>query len=159
MTTAIWGIPERGQPRLVEEDAAEVVAVREDLGLEREEGASRVDEVEARQAVLARDLLRTEVLLHRERVVRASLHRRVVRDDHALPTLDDADPRHDPGRRCVTVVQLPRGERVQLEEGRSGVDEPVDAFTSRELSARPVTLDRFLASTGCDDAPFAPAVP
>ena len=44
----------RRHPRLVEEDAAEVLAVGEDLGLEREERAARVDEVEAREPVLAR---------------------------------------------------------------------------------------------------------
>ena len=118
--------PERRQPRLVEEDPPEVVAVGEDLGLEREERAARVDEVEARQPVLARDLLRAQVLLHGERVVRAALHRRVVRDDHALAALDDADAGDDPGRRRVAVVELPGGERVQLEERRSRVDEAVD---------------------------------
>ena len=107
---------ERRQPRLVEEDPAEVVAVGEDLGLERQERAARVDEVEAGQPVLPRDLLCAQVLLHRERVVRAALHGRVVRDDHALATLDDADPGDDPGRRSVAVVELPRGEGVQLEE-------------------------------------------
>ena len=73
--------PERREARLVEEDAPEVVAIGEDLGLERQEGAARVDEVEAREAVLARDLLRAQVLLHRQRVVGAALDRRVVRDD------------------------------------------------------------------------------
>ena len=49
--------PEGRQPRLVEEDAPEVVSVGEDLGLEREERAARVHEVEARQPVLACDFL------------------------------------------------------------------------------------------------------
>jgi hypothetical protein len=74
-----------------------VVPVWEDLRLQREERAARVDEVEARESVLARDLLRAEVLLDRERVVRAALHGRVVRDDHALAALDDTDPGDDPG--------------------------------------------------------------
>ena len=142
---------ERRQPRLVEEDPPEVVAVGEDLGLQREEGAARVDEVEARQAVLARDLLRAQVLLHRERVVGAALHRRVVRDDHALAPLDDADPGDDPGRRRVAVVELPRGERVQLEERRARVDEPVDPLARGELPARAVALDRLLAAAGRDE--------
>jgi hypothetical protein len=123
-----------------------VVPVGEDLGLQREEGAARVDEVQARQAVLARDLLRAEVLLDGERVVRAAFHRRVVRDDHALPTLDDADPRDDAGGRCVAVVELPRGEGVQLEEGRARIHEPVDPLSRRELAARAMALDRLLAA-------------
>src|SRR5436305_1239079 len=47
----------RREPRLVVEDPAEVVAVREDLGLQRQKGAARVDEVNARQVVLLGDLL------------------------------------------------------------------------------------------------------
>ena len=132
--------------RLVEEDAAEVVAVGEDLGLQRQERPARVDEVDARQVVLLRHLLRAQVLLHRERVVRAALHGRVVGDDHALAALDDADPGHDPGRRRVAVVQVPRGERVQLEEGRAGVEEAVDPLAREELAARAVALDRLLAA-------------
>jgi hypothetical protein len=69
--------------RLVVEDAAEVVAVGEHLGLQRQERAARVDQVDARQAVLERDLLRAHVLLHRHREVGAALHRGVVGDDHA----------------------------------------------------------------------------
>ena len=49
--------PRGRHARLVVEDAAEVVAVREDLGLEREERPTRVDEVHAGEPVLERDLL------------------------------------------------------------------------------------------------------
>jgi hypothetical protein len=51
--------PLRRQSRLVVEDAAEVVAVGEDLGLQREEGAARVDEIDAGQLVLLGDFLGT----------------------------------------------------------------------------------------------------
>ena len=73
----------RRHARLVVEDAAEVLAIGEDLGLQRQERAARVDQVDARQAVLERDLLRAQVLLHRERVVGAALHGGVVGDDTA----------------------------------------------------------------------------
>ena len=92
--------PLRGHPRLVVEDPPEVVAVGEDLGLQREEGAARVDEVDARQVVLLGDLLGAQVLLHGQREVGAALHGRVVRDDHALAALDDADAGDDPGARA-----------------------------------------------------------
>ena len=84
--------------RLVVEDAAEVVAVREHLVLQRQERAARVDEVDAGQAVLLGDLLRAQVLLHGQREVRAALDRGVVRHDHALLTLDDADAGDDARR-------------------------------------------------------------
>ncbi len=135
-----------GHARLVEEDAAEMVAVREDLVLHGQERPARVDEVEARQAVLLGDLLRAQVLLDRERVVRAALDRRVVRDDQALAALDDADAGDDPRRGRVAAVEVPGGERVQLEEGRAGVEQAVDALAREELPARAVLLDRLRAA-------------
>ena len=74
--------------RLVVEDAPEVVAVGEDVGLERQEGAAGVHQVDAGQAVLLGDLLRAQVLLDGHREVGAALDRRVVGDDHALLPLD-----------------------------------------------------------------------
>ena len=69
---------------LVVEDPAEVLAVREDLGLEGQERAAGVDEVDAGQPVLERDLLGAQVLLDGDRVVGAALDRRVIGDDDAL---------------------------------------------------------------------------
>ena len=140
----------RGHLRLVEEDPPEVLAVGEDLGLERQERAARVDEIDAREPVLLRHLLRAQVLLHREREVRAALDGRVVRDDHALAALDDADARDDARARRAVVVHLPGGERVQLEEGGAGVDEPVDPLPRRQLAARAVPLRRLLAAAARD---------
>ena len=42
-------------PRLVVEDAAEVLAVGKDLGLERQERAAGVDEIDAGQSIVERD--------------------------------------------------------------------------------------------------------
>jgi hypothetical protein len=78
--------------RLVEEDPPEVLAVGEDLVLERQERAARVDEVHARQPVVQRDLLRAQVLLDRHGVVRAALDGRVVGHDDDAPAGDHADP-------------------------------------------------------------------
>jgi hypothetical protein len=58
MTSGDLGDAEGRHPGLVVEDPAEVVAVREDVRLERQERAAAVDEVDARQPVLERDLLR-----------------------------------------------------------------------------------------------------
>ena len=141
----------RGEARLVEEDASEVLAVGEDVGLQRQKGAARVDEVDARQVVLLRDLLGAQVLLHREREVRAALDGGVVRHDHAAAALDHPDPRHDARRRRLAVVDLPRGKGVQLQECRAGVDEQVDALPRRQLAARAMALGRALAAAGGDE--------
>ena len=46
----------RRHARLVEEDAPEVLAIGEDLGLHRQERAARIHQIDARQPVLERDL-------------------------------------------------------------------------------------------------------
>ena len=128
-----------------------MVAVGEDLGLQRQERAARVDEVDARQPVLLRDLLRAQVLLHREREVGAALDGRVVREDHARLALDDADAGDDPGRGSLAVVDLPGGERAELEERGAGVDEPIDPLARCQLPARVMPLDRGRASALRDE--------
>ena len=140
------GYAGRGETGLVVEDPAEVLAVGEDLGLKRQERPSRVDEVDARQPVLLGHLLRAEVLLDGEREIRSTFDRSVVGDDHALAALDDADARHDPGGRRLAVVQVPGGESRELEEGRVGVAEPIDALAGSELAARAMPLERLLTA-------------
>ena len=142
--------PGRRHAGLVEEDAPEVLAVREHVRLQRQEGAARIDEVETGQPVLLGDLLRAEVLLHRQREVRAALDRRVVGHDHALLTLDHADAGDDPGARGLSLVHVPGGQRVQLEERRAGIDQPVDPLAGEQLAARAVALDRALAAASGD---------
>ena len=58
--------PQRRQVGLVVEDAAEVVAIGEHLVLVGQVGSARVDQVDAGQVILLRDLLRAQVLLHRD---------------------------------------------------------------------------------------------
>ena len=141
-----------GEARLVVEDSPEVVAVGEDLGLEREERAARVDEVDARQAVLLGDFLRPQVLLHRQREVRAALDRGVVRDDHALAALDDADPGDDPGRRRLASYTPQAASADSSRNAVSGSHKPVDPLARRELAARAMALERLLSASlgdGC----------
>src|SRR5205823_12968543 len=104
-------------------------------GLERQKRAAGVDEVEAGERVLLGDFLGPQMLLDGERKVRPALHRGVVRDDHAVAPFDDADAGDDSRTRRVPVVELPRGERVQLEECRSRIDETIDALAREELAA------------------------
>ena len=135
MTTAIWAMPGGRQVGLVVEDAAEVLAIREDVGLQRQVRAARVDQVDARQPVLGRDLLQPQVLLDRHREVGAALDGGVVGDDGDLATADDADAGDDPGAGRLAVVHVPGGERRELEERRPGIDEAVDAVAGQQLAA------------------------
>ena len=133
---------ERGQRRLVVEDAAEMLAVREHLGLVRQVGAAGIDEVDAGQPVLARDLLRAQVLLHRHRVVGAALDGRVVADDHRLAPADAADAGDQPGAVDVVLVHAVRRKRAELEEGRARIDEAQHALARQELAAGKMPLAR-----------------
>ena len=122
-------------PRLIEEDAAEVVAVGEDLGLVRQVGPARVHQIDARQAVLLGYLLGAQVLLHRHGEVGAAFNRRVVGDDHHLATRDAADPRDHAGGRGFAVVHGVGGQLADLQEGRAGIQQPLDPVAGQQLAA------------------------
>ena len=115
-TEAICGIFAADILRLVVEDAAEVLAVGEDLVLLGQERAARVDEVDARQLVLEGDLLGAQVLLHRHRVVGAALDGGVVGDDEHLSAVHHADAGDDAGAGAGAAVQALGGERRDLQE-------------------------------------------
>ena len=135
-----------GHARLVVEDAAEVVAVGEDLGLQRQERAARVDEVDARQAVVERDLLRPEVLLHGDGEVGAALHRGVVRDDHHLAAAHAADAGDQAGAWRIAAVHPPCGQGRELEKRRARIEQAFDALADRQLALLAMAFDRPLAA-------------
>ncbi len=134
------------QPRLVEEDAAEMIAVRKHFVLHRQERAAGVHQVDARQMILRSDFLRAQVLLHRHREVSAAFHRRVVRDDNDLGAVHAADAGdHARGGRAA-VVHAVRRERRKLEERRAGIEQRADAIARQELAALGMLTTRILAA-------------
>mmetsp|Transcript_165444 Transcript_165444/g.530876 ORF Transcript_165444/g.530876 Transcript_165444/m.530876 type:complete len:520 (-) Transcript_165444:1217-2776(-) len=135
---------------LVEEDTAEVLFVGEDLVLKGQEGTARVHEVDARQVVLARNLLRAQVLLHRQRVVGAALHRRVIRHEKDLTAMDEAHARHDAGGVHAAAVHLVGRQGRELQEVRAWIDDGLDALAGQGLAAAAVQLGGLLAAAGLD---------
>ena len=131
---------ERRQRRLVVEDAAEVLAVGKHLGLVRQVGAAGVDQVDAGQPVLARDLLGAQVLLHRHRIVGAALDGGVVAHDHAFAALDAADAGDQAGAVDGVVVHAEGGERRQFQERAAGIDQAHHAVARQKFAARHVAL-------------------
>ena len=157
MTTAICGIRSARHPRLVEEDAAEVIAIGEDLRLERQERASRVDQIDAGQAVLERDLLRADVLPDGHRIVRAALDGRVVGDDQDFAAGHAADAGDDAGRRAPRCRTDPtrRAERARGTVSRGSSSLSMRS-RDRQLALLAVTLDVSIAAAAPDDGgPFA----
>ena len=140
----------RRHPRLVIEDAAKVLPVREDVCLLRQERPARVHQVDARQTVLLGDLLRAQVLLYGDRVICAALHGRVVGDDHHFVPGHPPHAGHDTGRRSVAAIHLPGGQRAHLQERRPGVKQAVDPLPCRQLAALTVPVDQRLAAALAD---------
>jgi hypothetical protein len=138
MTQAIWAMPAGAHPGLVEEDAAEVVAVGEDLGLVRQVRPAAVDQIDARQAVLLGDLLGAQVLLHRHREIGAALHGGVVGDDHHLAARDPADAGDHAGAGRLAVIEVAGGQLADLQERRAGIQQALDALARQQLAARRV---------------------
>ena len=108
------------QSRLIEENSPEMFAVRKHLRLQRQERAAGVDEIDARQVVLERDLLRAKMLFDGHRVVGAAFDRGVVRDDHDVPAGDARDAGDDARTRRLVVVDAEARQRRELEEREPG---------------------------------------
>ena len=126
----------------VEEDAPEMLAVGEHAVLLGQVAAARVDEVDARQPVLRRDLLRAQVLLHRHRVVGAALDGGVVRHDHAFAPRHPADAADHRSRMHVAGVHAPRRELPDLEERRAGIEQAPHPLARQELAPLEVPFTR-----------------
>lgn len=63
------------------------------------------------------------------------LHGRVVGHHHAEASLDQSHPRHDAsGVDFLLAVELMSGEGGELEEGRAGVEQLLDAFADWEFA-------------------------
>ena len=151
------------QARLVEEDAAEVLAVREYLRLHRQKRAAGVHEIETREPVFQRHLLRPQMLLDGDRVVGAAFHRRVVGDHHHFTTRDAPDAGDEPGAWRGVVVHAAGRQRRELEERRIRVQQMRETVTHRQLALVALALGRLLASAGarafeaCLEVAFQPA--
>ncbi len=133
-------------PRLVEEDAAEMLTVGEDLILLRQERPAGVDEVEAGKPVLERDLLRTKMLLHGERQVASALDRRVIADDHHVSSVHEADAGDHARPRHLSPVHPVRGERRHLEKRAAFIEQSRDPLPRQQLAASDVSGARGLGA-------------
>jgi hypothetical protein len=99
-------------------------AVGKHVGPLRQVRAAGVDEVDARQAVLARDFLRAQMFLHRHRIIGAALDGGVVCDHDAFATGDAADAGDHAGAVDRLAIHSVRGERRQFEKRRTEIKKP-----------------------------------
>ena len=119
-----------------------MLAVGKHFGLVRQVGAAGIDQIDAGQPVLARDLLRAQMLLHRHRIIGAALDGGIVADDDAFAARDAADAGDDAGAVDGVVVHAVGGERRQFEERRAGIDQRHHPLARQKLAARHMTFAR-----------------
>ena len=139
-----------GQRRLIVEDAAEMVAVREHLVLVRQVGAAGIDQIEAGQIVLPCDLLRPQMLLHGQRIVGTALHRGVIGDDDAFLARDAANAGDDAGRRDIPAIHAVGSELRQLQKGRADIQQRAHPVARQQLAPRQMPLAGLLAAALLD---------
>ena len=135
------------QRRLIVENAAKMLAVGKDVGPLRQVGAAGIDQIDARQPVLARNFLRAEMFLHRHRIVGTALDRGIVADDHAFALGNPADAGDDAGSTNGVLVHAVGRERRQFKKRRTGIDQRHHTIARQEFSPRKVTLPRALRPT------------
>ena len=130
-----------GHSCLIAENAAEMPDVGKHFVLHRQEGATGVNEVDARQVVFMGDGLRSDVFLDRHGVVRSTLDSGVVGNEEALASVDHADAGDDTGRVCSSVVEVVSSKRREFQEGRTGVNDALDAFSSKVFASGTMAID------------------
>ena len=134
--------PRGRHPCLVEEDAAEMIAVGKHLRLVRQVRAAGIDEIDAGKPVFLRDLLRPKVLLHGHRIIGAAFDRRIVADDHDQPPRDPPDAGDDAGAADLLAIHAVRGKRREFEERCAGIEKLRHTLAGQELSARHMPFAR-----------------
>jgi hypothetical protein len=121
-------------------------AVGKDVGLKWKKSAAGIHEVQAREPILHRDLLRPKVLFDRDREVSASLNSGIVRNDHRLVTLNHSYAGDKAGTWRLIVIHAVRGERAEFEERRIWIQHRFDALAYEHLAAFLVAFDRSFAA-------------
>ena len=132
---------ECGEHALVAEHAAAAVLARKDLRLQRQKRAGRIDEVHDRQPVLDRDVERAYRFRNGARIHGTTLDRAVAGDHHHLAAADHADADDQGGLRHLAIVGATRGERGQLEERRTRVEQQVEPLAHEQLLQRAQPVD------------------
>ena len=140
----------RRHPRLVVEDAAEMVAVGKDLVLGRQEGAAGIDQIHARQVVFLGNFLGPQVFLDGDRVIRPALHRGVVGQHHHFGAADAPEAGDDAARRHVVFVELMPGQGGEFQKRRIVVQQPLDAVPRQQLAAPGMFFPRRRAAAFLD---------
>ncbi|MNI60807.1 hypothetical protein D3C73_1160420 [compost metagenome] len=117
-----------------------MLLIREDLVLLGQECTPGIHQVDAGKLVLQSDFLSPEVLLHRHGIVSAALDRGVIGDHQDMASMDQTNARNNPGTRGIIVVHAVRSQGCNLKERAAIIEQVVDAFPRKKLSAGDMPL-------------------
>ena len=118
-----------------------MLAIGEDFGLMRQVRPAAIDEVDAWQTVLLRNLLRAQVLLHRHGIIGAALHRGIVAHDHHLTARHAANPADQTSAADrILAIHAVRGKLADLQKRRAGVQQPFHPLAGKQFAARHMAL-------------------
>ena len=132
-------------PRHLGEIAEPLAAGDEHLGLVRQVGPSRLDQIDQRKPVLPGDVLGAQGLGEAVSIGGAGLAGGVVGGDHALHPGDDSDAGDRVG--AEVLVGSPRGQGRKLEKRGVPIDQQLDSLPDQELASGSVTIDVLLAAS------------
>ena len=110
----------RGNDRVISEDATKIIFIRKNLILHGQKYASGIDEINDGQRAFKGDPLRANDLFGCLREERASLHGRVVGNNHARNTFDTTNASHDSSCRNLTplLVHFVSSPKADLKKWR-----------------------------------------
>ena len=135
--------------RLIVKDPAEVIAVWEHLILVRKVRAAAVDQVNARQVTLLRNLLCAQMFFDRHWVIRAAFDGRIVAQDHTIRAGHAPHPRDDTRRRRRIVVKPMRCSGANLKKRAARVQQCTNPVAREHLATGHMPRARCLSSAGC----------
>ena len=132
-----------------------MIPIGKHFGLMRQIGPATVNQVKARQAILARDFLRPQMLFDRHRVIGAAFDGGIIADHHAFPAVDTADAGDETRTVNSIVVHAVGGERRELQKRRTGVNQIHDTIAGQQFPPAHMALTRlFRAAQSRLGAPF-----
>jgi len=106
----------------------------------RQVGAATIDQIDTRQAILQRDFLGPQMLLHGHRIIGAALNRRVIADNHAFAAFDAANSRNHACARGLIVVHVMRRQSANFEEWCGWIEQFFDPLAWQQLAAGDMTF-------------------
>ena len=135
--------------RIVAKNAAEIVSVGENIFLQWQEDACRVDEINGGDVILDSDILRANDFFRGHGKKCTGFHRGIIRDNHerAAANFGEAGNRARARRATPLFVHFERRVDAKLEEVRVGISQFRDTLAGRQAALFVLRLDRFRSAT------------